>query len=91
MDDQTWRFKEIHKDKEWISYKRYGDVFQAEVLADRGFTYAVKPQIKPAPQKSTKDSLPSLHYRAMTLLDKVKDIFNHFGMDNLYNLEEVFG
>ena len=32
--------------------------------------------------------LPPFHYRIVTLLDKVKDLFHYGVMDNLYDLEE---
>ena len=84
------RFQGQHKDKQRITYKAEGDVFQSDALCDEGFTYQVYMRNDHAPKKYLKQGLSPLHSRVMELFDDVRDSYHHYTMDNLYNSDAFF-
>ena len=85
MDKMTMRFKGCHKDKQQITYKAEGDGFQADTLADNGYTYQVFMQNYLASTKYLQQGLSPLHSRTMALFDSLEYNHHQCGMNNLYN------
>ena len=68
-NEQTMGFKGQHADKLWINYKKEGDGFQANCLADDGYTFTFYLQNQPAPKKFIDMGFSPLHSRVMALYD----------------------
>ena len=85
VNEMTIGFQGRHKDKRRITYKAEGDGFQADALADNGYTYQIFMRNNPAPTKYIKQGLSPLHSRTMALFDSLEYTHHQCGMDNLYN------
>jgi hypothetical protein len=83
-DQQTIGFKGHHKDKLRISYKKEGDGFQCDCLADAGYTFTFYMRNQPAPKKYLEKGWSPLHSRIFALYDCLMDNFHQIRFDNLY-------
>jgi hypothetical protein len=83
-DEQTIGFQGKHVDKRWITYKKEGDSFQADVLAQDGWTHQVYLRNEPAPKEYLRMGLCPLHARVLWLFGCLKNRWHICGVDNLY-------
>ena len=83
-DEQTMGFKGQHADKLRINYKKEGDGFQADCLADDGSTFTFYLQNQPAPKKYIDMGFSPLHSRVMALYDCLLEEYHMIRFDNLY-------
>jgi len=83
-DEQTIGFKGNHADKQRISYKKEGDGFLADAIAEDGYTYTFFFRNMPAPKKFIDMKLSPLHARVLFMFDQLKEKYCTVGLDNLY-------
>jgi hypothetical protein len=83
-DEQTIGFKGNHADKQRISYKKEGDGFLADAIAEDGYTYTFFSCNMPAPKKYIDMKLSPLHARVLFMLNQLKKKHCTIGLDNLY-------
>jgi len=83
-DEQTMGFKGRHPDKQRITYKKEGDGFQCDCLADDGYTFTFYFRNQPAPKHWLDQGLSPLHARCMALFDCLMDQYHQVRFDNLY-------
>ena len=83
-DEQTMGFKGRHRDKLRISYKKEGDGFQCDCLADDGYTFTFYFRNQPAPKKYIDMGYSPLHARCFALFDCLMDKYHQVRFDNLY-------
>jgi hypothetical protein len=83
-DEQTMGFQGKHVDKRRITYKKEGDGFQADVLAQDGWTHQVYLRNEPAPKEYLRMGLCPLHARVLWLFGCLKSRWHVCGVDNLY-------
>jgi len=62
-DEQTIGFKGNHADKQRINYKKEGDGFLADAIAEDGYTYTFFLRNMPAPKKYIDMKMSPLHSR----------------------------
>jgi hypothetical protein len=77
-------FKGQHADKLRINYKKEGDGFQANCLADDGYTFTFYLRNQPAPKKYIDMGFSPLHSRVMALYDCLLEEYHMIRFDNLY-------
>ena len=68
-DEKTMEFKGQHSDKLRIIYKKEGDGFQCDCIAEDGYTFTLYFRNQPAPKKWLEKGYSTLHSRCMTLFD----------------------
>jgi Transposase IS4/SAP domain len=83
-DEQTIGFKGNHADKQRISYKKEGDGFLADAIAEDGYTYTFFFRNMPAPKKYIDMKLSPLHARVLFMFNTLKEKHCTIGLDNLY-------
>jgi len=83
-DEQTMGFKGQHADKLQINYKKEGDGFQADCLADDGYTFTFYLRNQPAPKKYVDLGFSPLHSRVMALYGCLLEEYHMIRFDNLY-------
>lgn len=83
-DEQTMGFKGKHADKLRITYKKEGDGFQCDCIADDGYTFTFYFRNQPAEKKWLDQGLSPLHSRCMSLFDCFIDEHHQVRFDNLY-------
>ena len=69
IDEQTMGFKGKHADKIHITYKKEGDGFQCDCIADNGYTFTLYFRNQPAPKKWIDKGYSTLHIHCMNLFD----------------------
>ncbi len=83
-DEQTIGFKGNHADKQRINYKKEGDGFLADAIAEDGYTYTFFLRNMPAPKKYIDMKMSPLHSRVLFMFDQLKEKNCTIGLDNLY-------
>jgi hypothetical protein len=85
-DEQTIGFKENHKDKQRITYKRESDGFLADCICSDGYTYSFHFRHQEGNQRIMKIFKCSpLRARVLGLISQLPDNYCTLGMDNLYS------
>mmetsp|Transcript_25091 Transcript_25091/g.54722 ORF Transcript_25091/g.54722 Transcript_25091/m.54722 type:complete len:1026 (-) Transcript_25091:83-3160(-) len=84
-DEETQGFQGNHRDKLRITYKKEGDGFQCDAIAENGYTWTFYFRNQPAPKKYTDMGMSPLHARVLFLFDQLKSEYHSCGLDNLYN------
>ena len=68
-DDQKMGFKGQHDENLRITYKKEGDGFQCDCIADNGYTFTLYFRNQPAPKKWIDKGYSTLHIHCMNLFD----------------------
>ena len=71
-DEQTIGFKGNHADKQRISYKKEGDGFLADAIAEDGYTYTFFLRNMPAQKHYIDQKFSPLHSHVLFLFDQLK-------------------
>ena len=77
-------FTSCHADKQRIAYKKEGDGFQCDCLAEDGYTFTFYFHNQPVPKYWLDQGLLSLHARCMTLFDCLMEGNHQVRFGNLY-------
>ena len=77
-------FKGQHKDKLRISFEKEGDGFQADCLADDGYTFTFYMRNKPAPKEYLDQGHSPLHSCCFALFGCLMDNYHRVQFDNFY-------
>ena len=83
-DEQTMGYKGSHRDKLRINYKKEGDGFQCDCIADDGYTFTFYFRNQPAPKKYMDMGYSPLHSRCFALFDCLMEEYHQIRFDNLY-------
>jgi hypothetical protein len=83
-DKQTMGFQGKYKDKRRITYKKEGDGFQVDVLAQDGWMHQVFLIIEPAPKEYLQMGLNPPHAHVLWLFGCLKSRWHVCGVDNMY-------
>ena len=83
-DDPKMGFKGKHSDKLRITYKKEGNGFQCDCIADNGYTFKFYFRNQPAPKKWLDKGYSPLHSRCMALFDCFMDEYHKVRFDNIY-------
>ncbi len=82
-DKQTMEFKGQHA-QATITYKKESDGFQADCLADDGYTFTFYLRNQPATKKYVGLGFSPLHSRVLALYDCLLEEYHMIRFDNLY-------
>ena len=83
-DEQDIAFQGRHKDKQTIKFKKAGDGFLFDSLAEDGFTYSFYPRNAPPPKKWMDEGFSPTHSRVLFMLDQITGHNRVCYMDNLF-------
>ena len=78
------RFKGQNSEKLRITYKREGDGFQCDCIADNSYTFTLYFSNQHAPKKWLEKGYSPLYSLCMDLFDLFMDDYHQVRFDNLY-------